>query len=375
MQREFIPVANPKLRFLKKKNEILKLTSKVISDGFYILGNEVASFENEFAQYIGVKYCVGVANGTDAIAIGLRAIGIKPGDEVITVSHTAVATIAAIEMIGAVPVFADIEIESRCIETKNLSKLITSKTKAIIPVHIYGQPANIKAVMDIARSKGIKVLEDCAQAHGAKVGSIKVGSFGDVSAFSFYPTKNLGAIGDGGAVVTDSHEVYENLLALRQYGWHKRYISDIQGVNSRLDELHAAFLRMKLRELDDDNNRRHEIANKFSEAFRNLKIGVPHPIADTFHVYHLYVIETDDRDNLAKFLANKGIGTALHYPMPVHLQPAYLNRIRGSENLTNTEDLYKKILSLPMYPELSDHDVDYIISSVQEYFYNQNNKV
>lgn len=368
MQRDFIPVANPKARFLKKKDAILELTSKVISNGFYILGDEVASFEKEFAEYIGVKYCVGVANGTDAIAIGLRAIGIKPGDEVITVSHTAVATIAAIEMIGAVPVFADIEIESRCIETKNLSKLITSKTKAIIPVHIYGQPANIKAVMDIAQSKGIKVLEDCAQAHGAKVGDKHVGSFGDVSAFSFYPTKNLGAIGDGGAVVTNSREVYENLHALRQYGWHKRYISDIQGVNSRLDELQAAFLRMKLRELDDDNNRRHEIANKFSQAFQNLKVGIPHSIADTFHVYHLYVIETSDRDRLAKFLADKGIGTALHYPTPVHLQPAYLNRIRGYENLINTENLYKKILSLPMYPELNDNDVDYIISSVQEYF-------
>ena len=219
---------------LAKKKEFLKAAESVIEKGMYILGDEVSSFEKEFAEYIGVNYCVGVANGTDAIAIALRGLGVKPGDEVITVSHSAVATVAAIEMIGAVPVFADIEPDTRCIDPKRITNLLSSKTKAIIPVHIYGQPAKIKEIIALAQSHGIKVLEDCAQAHGAKVDNKKVGSFGDAAAFSFYPTKNLGAIGDGGAVVTNSAEVYQNVLALRQYGWHQRYISDFPGVNSRL---------------------------------------------------------------------------------------------------------------------------------------------
>lgn len=371
MNNGFIPVSNPKARFINRKDEFLKTVEAVIEKGMYILGNEVSSFEKEFAQYIGINYCVGVGNGTDALAIGLKGLGVKAGDEVITVSHSAVATVAAIEMAGAVPVFADIEQDTRCLDPNKIEKLISPKTKVIIPVHIYGQPAKIKKIISIAHSRNIKVLEDCAQAHGAKVDNKKVGSFGDAAAFSFYPTKNLGAIGDGGAVVTNSSEVFENILALRQYGWHRRYISDFPGVNSRLDELQAAFLRIKLRELDQDNVRRNVIAKKYSSAIKNLIgqkwIKAPAEIPGTFHAYHLYVIESEYRDELAKYLNSRGIGTALHYPLPIHSQPAYKGRIRGGDSLHQTELLYKNILSIPMYPELSEIDVQRIVDTLNEW--------
>ena len=368
MDKNFIHVANPKLRFTKIKESLLRTTESVVENGTYILGNEVASFEKEFAVYNGVKYCAGVANGTDAIAIGLKALGVEPGDEVITVSHSAVATVAAIEMAGAVPVFADIERATRCIDSTKIEKLISPKTKAIIPVHIYGQPANIFEIISIANKYGIKVLEDCAQAHGAKVGNKTVGSFGDAAAFSFYPTKNLGAIGDGGAVITNSIEVYENVLALRQYGWRVRYISDISGINSRLDELQAAFLRIKLSELDADNARRNEIALIYNKEFKNLGLGIPISIPNTYHVFHLYVIESETRDEIAAYLNSKGIGTALHYPAPIHLQPAYFKRIRGAENLIVTEQFYKKLLSIPMFAELTDSEVNRVVEAVKSFF-------
>lgn len=375
MQKVFIPVSNPKARYINKRNEFLKAAEAVIEKGMYILGDEVSSFEKEFAEYIGVKYCVGVANGTDALAIALRGLGVKAGDEVITVSHSAVATVAAIEMSGAVPVFADIEPDTRCIDPEKITKLISTKTKVIIPVHIYGQPAKINEIIAIAHDNEIKVLEDCAQAHGAKVDGKKVGSFGDAAAFSFYPTKNLGAIGDGGAVVMNSSEVFEKILALRQYGWHKRYISDFPGVNSRLDELQAAFLRIKLRELDKDNARRNEIAKKYSSVIDNLNLKAPISIPNTYHAYHLYVLESENRDELAKFLNLKDIGTALHYPLPIHLQPAYKGRIRGGDALHQTELLYKNILSIPMYPELNNAEVKRVTDALMEFGKKKNNKI
>ena len=291
MNQIVIPVANPKERFIHRKDEFLKAAQSVIEKGMYILGDEVASFEKEFAEYIGVGYCVGVANGTDAIAIALKALGVNVGDEVITVSHSAVATAAAIEMVGAIPVFADIELDTRCIDPSKIAELISPKTKAVIPVHIYGQPARIKAVVQIAKQYNLKVLEDCTQAHGAKVEEQKVGSFGDAASFSFYPTKNLGAIGDGGAIVTNNSEVFENALAIRQYGWRQRYISDLRGVNSRLDELQAAFLRIKLKDLDSENEKRSIIAEHYTQAFKSLGVTTPSTIVGMNHVYHLYVIE------------------------------------------------------------------------------------
>jgi len=367
MGKKIIPVSNPGARFIKKKNELLKVTESVIERGMYILGEEVSLFEKEFAEYIGVRYCIGVASGTDALHLALRGLGVEPGDEVITVSHSAVATVAAVEMSGAIPVFADIEPETRCIDPEKIAKLITSKTKVIIPVHIYGQPARIKEIMSIAHSKGIKVLEDCAQAHGARVDEKKVGSFGDAAAFSFYPTKNLGAVGDGGAVLTNSSEVFRKILALRQYGWRQRYISEFPGVNSRLDELQAAFLRIKLKELDSDNSRRNEIANRYTMVIKNSGIKPPAVIPNTYHVYHLYVVESENRDDLAKFLAKNNVGTAVHYPVPIHKQPAYLGRIKGSSDLIETEKLYQKILTLPMFPELSSDDVNTVCDAISKW--------
>ncbi|NWF90934.1 MAG: DegT/DnrJ/EryC1/StrS family aminotransferase [Ignavibacteriaceae bacterium] len=367
MKNDFIPVSNPKLKFLSRKKEILKITDTVIENGMYILGNEVTAFEKEFAQYIGVNYCAAVGNGTDAIAIALKALGVNVGDEVITVSHSAVATVAAIEMIGAVPVFADIEEDSRCINPSKIRDLISSKTKVIIPVHIYGQPARIKQIISISKEYGLKVLEDCAQAHGAKVDNQLVGSFGDAAAFSFYPTKNLGAIGDGGAIVTNDGSTFNQVLAIRQYGWRQRYISDFSGVNSRLDELQAAFLRIKLKDLDDENVKRVTIANRYNSALSSLGFTFPKVISDSYHVYHLYVIESNNRDDLADFLKSKGIGTALHYPLPIHLQPAYKGRIKGSDKLFETERLYKSILSLPMYPELTADQVSHVIDSLRKW--------
>lgn len=367
MSNKLIPVSNPRARFIQKKNEFLKAADSVIERGMYILGDEVTSFENEFAAYIGVNHCVGVANGTDAISVALRGLGVKAGDEVITVSHSAVATVAAIEMAGAIPVFADIEPDTRCIDPLKIEKLISHKTKVIIPVHIYGQPAKIQQIISLAHSKNVKVLEDCAQAHGAKVDGKNVGSFGDAAAFSFYPTKNLGAIGDGGAVVTNSKEVYKNILAIRQYGWHERYISDFPGVNSRLDELQAAFLRIKLKELDRDNDRRNAIAARYNYVIEKLNIKPPHNIPNNYHAYHLYVIESGERDRLANFLSENGVGTALHYPAAIHEQNAYLGRIKGGDSLPVTENLYKRILSLPMFPELSDAEVDIVCNALAKW--------
>ncbi len=370
MSEQFIPVANPRLGFKEEKGKFIKAAESVLENGMYILGNEVSSFEKEFAEYIGVNYCVGVANGTDAIAIALKGLGIKPGNEVITVSHSAVATVAAIEMVGAIPVFADIEQDTRCIDPEKIQKLFSSKTKAIIPVHIYGQPAKIKEIISLAHERNIKVLEDCAQAHGAKVNGKKTGSFGDAAAFSFYPTKNLGALGDGGAIVTNSSEIFEKLFAIRQYGWKERYISDVPGVNSRLDELQAAFLRIKLQKLDKDNARRNEIAKRYSMTIQNSNLKPPTIISNTYHAYHLYVIESEKREELSRFLRFREIGTALHYPLPIHLQPAYKGRIRGENELQNTEQLYKNILTIPMFPELLDNEVQRVVEALIDWTIN-----
>ncbi|HPZ08103.1 MAG TPA: DegT/DnrJ/EryC1/StrS family aminotransferase [Candidatus Eremiobacteraeota bacterium] len=355
-----------KINFKNHKG-LEKAIDKTISSGWYILGEEVKKFEKEFAEYSGARYCVTVANGTDAISIALKSVGIKTGDEVITVSHSAVATAVAIEQIGAVPVFADIDKKTRCIDPEKIPSLISEKTKAILPVHIYGQPAPMEEICLIAEKYNLKVIEDCAQAHGAEIKGQKVGTFGDAGTFSFYPTKNLGALGDGGAVVTDSSGLRDNLLSLRQYGWKERYISSVAGMNSRLDELQASILRVKLTSLSEDNEQRRRIADRYCQVIDGEKIIGPGKIKDTLHVMHLFVIECDKRDELQRFLKEEGIGTAIHYPMAIHQQPAYKGRIRGSNELYWTENLYKRILSLPMYPELSDNEVERVCSALEKW--------
>ena len=367
MANDIIPVANPHAQFNAHAAEIRSAVERVLASGWYILGEEVKSFELEFAQFIGTKSCIGVASGTDALALALRACGVGQGDEVITVSHSAVATVAAIEQIGAVPIFVDIESKSRCMDPTKIQPFISAATKAIVPVHIYGQPASMFEIMNISRQYNLKVIEDCAQAHGADISGQRVGTFGDAAAFSFYPTKNLGGIGDGGAIVSNDGAIAEMCRHLREYGWKERYISFFSGYNSRLDELQAAILRVKLKYLAQDNAYRREIAEKYSAAIDGTRIIPPAQINNILHAMHLYVIESENRDNLQEFLSYHKIGTARHYPMPIHLQPPYRGRIRGGENLVHTETLYKRILSLPMYPELTDGQVEKICTSLKKW--------
>jgi dTDP-4-amino-4,6-dideoxygalactose transaminase len=339
----------------------------VLESGQYVLGPEVAAFEREFASFLGVGHCIGVGSGTDALVVALKAIGVKPGDEVITVSLTAVATVAAIELAEGVPVFADIDPLTRCLSPERINPLVSPKTRAIIPVHLYGQPAPMLDISAIAQRNGLAVIEDCAQAHGALIGDRRVGTFGDAAIFSFYPTKNLGAIGDGGAIVTNSPAVAHQCNLLRQYGWQERYVSGIGGMNSRLDELQAAILRIKLPRLDADNAARRAIAAAFTAAIKGDSLIPPPALFNTTSAMHLYVVEcTRNRDLVAGKFAENGIATAIHYPVPIHLQPAYKGRCRGGDDLPVTESVSERILSLPMYPELAKDDVERICSVLAE---------
>jgi dTDP-4-amino-4,6-dideoxygalactose transaminase len=359
-----IPCANPKAQYLAHKQEIDNAARRVLESGWYILGDEVRSFEEEFAAYLGVTHCIGVGNGTEALHLALVACGIGHGDEVATVSHTAVATVAAIELAGAKPVFVDIDPGTYTMDPGLLKNTITSKTRAVIPVHLYGHPASMEGILAIARENGLFVIEDCAQAHGAIYQGKRVGSFGDMACFSFYPTKNLGALGDGGAVVTSDPDLAERARLIREYGWAERYVSHIPGWNTRLDEIQAAILRVKLKNLDLDNSRRIQLAKRYSEGLYDLEMALPVVHKDAVHVYHLYVIRVKERDALQAYFHSKGIGTAVHYPVPVHLQPAYE---KVATNLPNSEIAAREVLSLPMYPELAESQVQFVVDSVREY--------
>jgi len=361
-----IPIANPRAQYFSHKAEIDQAIHRVLDRGWYILGDEVCAFEAEFAAYIGVKFAIGVGSGTEALHLALRACKIGPGDEVITVSHTAVATVAAIELCGATPVLADIEADHYTLDPKKLPQLITSRTKAIVPVHLYGQSSDMAPIQEIARQYGLRVIEDCAQAHGAIYKGKRVGSLSHMGCFSFYPTKNLGAIGDGGMVVTDNSELAEKAKLLREYGWTERYISYCAGWNTRLDEVQAAILRVKLKHLDDDNSKRVHLAKVYNRELSSTSLILPKQREKETHVYHLYVIRSQRRDELRSFLKEKGIGTSIHYPMPVHLQPAY-SRIKGRNNLSETDRMRKEILSLPMYPELKESEIMTVISAIKEF--------
>ena len=318
-----IPQVDPKANYLAHKDEIDAAIARVLTSGRYILGQEVATFEQEFADYIGVKFGIGVGSGTDALHLALRACGVGAGDEVITVSHTAVATAAAIELSGAKPVFVDIESDTFLMDPNGIEKAITSRTKAILPVHLYGNVAEMERVLSIADRHGLHVIEDCAQSHGAKYKGRRSGAWGIVAAFSFYPTKNLGALGDGGMVVTNDPEIAARVRSLREYGWHERYVSETAGLNSRLDELQAAVLRVKLKYLDGSNEERRRKALLYTQKLQGADIRCPAVRKHVDSVYHLYVIRTGQRDSLRTFLRDRGIQTLIHYPVPIHLQNAY----------------------------------------------------
>lgn len=359
--------SNPQAQYLAHKDDIDAAISRVLNKGWYILGEETKAFEAEFASYIGVAHAIGVGSGTEALQIALEACRIGRGDEVVTVAHTAVATVSAIESVGATPVLVDIASDSYTLDPSRLEAAITPRTKAIIPVHLYGQPADLDPILEIARPHGLRVIEDCAQAHGATYKTRRVGTFGDIACFSFYPTKNLGAIGDGGAVVTNDSQLAERAVLLRQYGWADRYISSIPGGNSRLDELQAGILRVKLPHLDADNEARARLAKAYDEGLSGIGLKLPSRRSDVQHVYHLYVVRSPRRDDLRSFLKSRQIGALVHYPLPVHLQPAYLSRLRGGDDLPETEHAAREILSLPIYPELSESQVQKVISEIRTF--------
>lgn len=363
-----VPFGDIKLRYEALKTEIDESVQRVLASGYFILGPELEKFEQEFAHFLGVNYVVGCASGTEAIYLALAAAGVGPGDEVIVVAHTAVPTISAISMTGAEPVFVDIAADTYVMDVSKVEAKISAKTKAIVPVHLYGQMVDLEPLMKLGLQKGIPVIEDVAQATGAVYKLKQAGSMGAFGAFSFYPSKNLGAFGDGGAVCTNSKEGYEKLLKLRNYGQSKRYYHDEIGINSRLDEIQSAILSAQLPYLVEWNKRRREIARMYSEGLKDLVI-VPAENANSAHVYHLYVIQSNDRDGLQKYLAEKGIGTLIHYPVPAHLQKAYAYRGYKAGDLPVTELVTKRILSLPMFPELTDEQVTYVINEVRNYHF------
>jgi dTDP-4-amino-4,6-dideoxygalactose transaminase len=364
-----IRCANPFAQYSAHKEEIDAAVSRVLANGSYILGDEVHAFEREFASYLGVAEAIGVGSGTEALHVALAACGVGSGDEVITAGHTAVATVAAIEIAGATPVLVDIEPDYFTINPELLLGAITKRTKAIIPVHLYGQPADLDAVCRIAQEHGLRVIEDCAQCHGAWHKDQRVGTVGDVGCFSFYPTKNLGALGDGGAVVTNDRALGERMRLLREYGWAERYVSQVPGWNSRLDSIQAAVLRVKLKTLDIDNARRQRLAAEYDHALAGAQAGLPARRSGATHVFHLYVVLATARGALQNFLRKNGVDALVHYPVPVHLQPAYAGRLRLPEGgLPETERAAQQVLSLPLYPELASVDASVVARLVRDFF-------
>jgi dTDP-4-amino-4,6-dideoxygalactose transaminase len=407
-----IPQTDPKANYLAHRSEIDSAIEQVLTGGRYILGEQVRAFEREFAAYLGTTHAIGVGSGTDALHLALRACGIGPGDRVFTVSHTAVATVAAIELTGATPVLIDIDPATFTMDANRLEEAVQThfarrrptadgsgeravggRRSAVIPVHLYGQPADMAAILELARRYDLWVIEDCAQAHGAvvsrqssvvsdqpsvvsrrssvvsdrpsAVGGQRVGTLGDIAAFSFYPTKNLGALGDGGAIATSDVALAERVRLLREYGWKERYVSHIAGLNTRLDELQAAILRVKLRYLDEENARRRGLAAEYDRLLGSSGVRTPAVRPHVQHVYHQYVIRAERRDALQAALREQGIGTLIHYPVPVHQQPAYAGRVPlGGGALPHTEHAAKAILSLPMFPELTVEQVAAVAEAI-----------
>jgi dTDP-4-amino-4,6-dideoxygalactose transaminase len=373
MNQAPIPQTDPRAGYLEQQAEIDAAISRVLASGWYILGGEVEAFETAFASWLGVAHAVGVGSGTDAIELALRACGIGAGDLVFTVSHTAVATVAAIERAGAVPVLVDVEPGRFAMDPAALEAALRrpplGRPAAILPVHLYGEPAELAAIIELARAYGLRVIEDCAQSHGALYRGRPTGSFGDIACFSFYPTKNLGALGDAGITATDDAGLATALREIREYGWRERYVSAIAGINSRLDPIQAAILGVKLPRLGADNTRRQAIAARYDDGLAGLPLALPCRRADTAHVYHQYVVRSPARDPLREYLRAAAIGTGIHYPAPVHVQPAYRGRLAEyPAGLPETTRVAGEILSLPMYPQLADNAVDRVIAEIRRFF-------
>lgn len=361
-----IPILDLTKQYQSLQAEMEDAVINVLRSGSYILGKNVQTLEKELADYCGSKRCVSLANGTDALHLALRALDIGPGDEVITVAFTFVATTEAIGLVGATPVFVDIDPDTFNIDPKEIEKKITPKTKAILPVHLYGQPADMDMIMDIAKRYNLHVIEDCAQAIGAKYKGKRVGTFGDIGCFSFFPTKNLGAYGDGGMVTTNSDLLADRIISLRNHGGKVRYYHEEIGLNSRLDEIQAAILRVKLPHIDKWNSMRRANAIRYNELLKDVDgVVTPVELENTECVYHQYTIKVPMRDKMHAALTAKGVGAMLYYPVPLHLQEVHKYLNVGEGSLPVTEDQTTKVISLPMFPELSEEQQVTVVEAIK----------
>lgn len=357
-----VPFLDLNSAYAELKDDLDRAYFRVMESGWYILGEELEKFESEFARYCGVRYCVGVGNGLDALRLILLGMGIGRGDEVIVPANTFIATWFAVSSVGATPVPVEADSKTRNIDSSKIEAAITSHTKVILPVHLYGLPADMEPICDIAQRYGLRVVEDAAQAHGARYKGRRAGSLAEAAGFSFYPGKNLGAHGDGGAITTDDAELAEKIRALANYGSKRKYHHIFQGWNSRLDEVQAAILRVKLRVLDAWNARRSAIATKLSSELHLLPdIQIPYVPGWAESSWHLYVIQTGARDELQRRLADEGINTIIHYPVPPHLQEAYASSTLSGSSLPITETMAQEVLSLPIGPHLTKIHLDYVL--------------
>ena len=363
-----IPFVDLKAQYAAIGVEVDEALHNVVTNTDFILGKDVERFEEEFARFCDAEYGVGVDSGTSALELALRAYGVGEGDEVITVSHTFIATVAAISYTGARPVLVDVDPDTYNIDPALIERAITSRTKAIIPVHLYGQPADLDAVIEVARRHNLVVIEDACQAHGALYRGKPVGARGDAGCFSFYPGKNLGAYGDAGMIVTNSRDIAERLKLLRNYGQPEKYQHTIMGYNRRLDSLQAAVLRAKLRHLPEWNASRQRAAARYNELLKDIRsIRTPYVAEESSHVYHLYVIQHPERDRLLSYLRERGVYGGLHYPTPVHLQPCYESLGIPPGSLPITEELASRVISLPMYAELTDEQIEYVCDCIRNF--------
>jgi dTDP-4-amino-4,6-dideoxygalactose transaminase len=362
-----VPFLNLAAQYQALKGELLPVVEQVLASGHYILGRNVAAFEEEFAAYCGTRFAVGVNSGSDALVLALRALDIGVADEVITTPFSYIAPAEAIYAVGAKIIFADIDRRTLNIDIADAARRITSRTRAIIPVHLFGLLSDPQPLLQLATARAIHVIEDCAQSVGANFGGKKAGQFGKLACFSFYPTKNLGAAGDGGMVVTDDEALARKLKMLRVHGIERRYFHDLHGENSRLDEIQGAILRVKLKHLEGWNQRRREIAAHYSKGLAGLPLTLPAP-AGPSHVFHVYAVLSERRDDLQKFLAERGVPTLIYYPQPLHLQKVYAEIGWRPGDFPAAEETARRILPLPMYPELTDEQVDYVIVTVREFY-------
>lgn len=364
-----VPFVDLKMQYRSIAKEVDQAIKRACRKCDFILGEEVFLFEEEFAHYCNTKFAVGVDSGTSALELSLRVCGIGKGDEVITVPNSFIATASAITFTGAKPVFVDIDSKTYNMDFSKVKAAISKKTKAIIPVHLYGHPVNMDPIINIARKRGIVVIEDASQAHGALYKGKPVGSFGNVGCFSFYPSKNLGAYGDGGILVTNNRDFCERAKMLRNYGQKEKYHHLFMAYNRRLDTLQAAILRIKLRKLNQWNEMRRKNAQMYNQLLPRSHVIQPYQDKDVLHVYHLYVISVKNRDKLRDFLQKQGISTNIHYPIPIHLQKAYKSLGLSEGNFPITEKFCKEILSLPMFPELRKSQIYYVASKINEFYH------